>query len=394
MKKNKYKLLIKSLVITSFLVTTSSVIVACTNKEKEQHLTKLKNLSQHAKQIYNEIKTNKLFKNEAFILNDQINKVLKINEQNNLDVITKNYNDLKKLLDEIQEKISKEKEEEKQQNANLNKVINIKLENLNQIVNHNLLKENKESFFNQIIDFTPVITEIQTIINQNQNLLDLKNEELELKLKNLNLFIKELDHKFKNIMDQLFNIEDSYINKFLKFINDQNFINDKEYQKRKKFNPQEYLELTKSIESSFNKLKNITVNSDLNQYLNSLNLMLLSLTNEAKTFFTKFEDQIKEYFKWIVYGKDDTLTKTFNRIVEEQKRNEFMEQTAKALLTFPTEINQKFKMFVDFFTLKNDKDETEYQKIWKLKHNEVNKVWFGIAECFGSGKCTDKSKPS
>nr|WP_232500240.1 hypothetical protein [Ureaplasma urealyticum] len=167
MKKNKYKLLIKSLVITSFLVTTSSVIVACTNKEKEQHLTKLKNLSQHAKQIYNEIKTNKLFKNEAFILNDQINKVLKINEQNNLDVITKNYNDLKKLLDEIQEKISKEKEEEKQQNANLNKVINIKLENLNQIVNHNLLKENKESFFNQIIDFTPVITEIQTIINQN-----------------------------------------------------------------------------------------------------------------------------------------------------------------------------------------------------------------------------------
>ncbi|RCJ01694.1 hypothetical protein DSQ42_00685, partial [Ureaplasma urealyticum] len=70
---------------------------------------------------------------------DQINKVLKINEQNNLDVITKNYNDLKKLLDEIQEKISKEKEEEKQQNANLNKVINIKLENLNQLVNHNLL---------------------------------------------------------------------------------------------------------------------------------------------------------------------------------------------------------------------------------------------------------------
>lgn len=125
----------------------------------------------------------------------------------------------------------------------------------------------------------------------------MKNEELELKLKNLNLFIKELDHKFKNIMDQLFNIEDSYINKFLKFINDQNFINDKEYQKRKKFNPQEYLELTKSIESSFNKLKNITVNSDLDQYLNSLNLMLLSLTNEAKTFFTKFEDQIKEYFK-------------------------------------------------------------------------------------------------
>ncbi|RCT50049.1 hypothetical protein DTQ60_00625, partial [Ureaplasma urealyticum] len=70
---------------------------------------------------------------------DQINKVLKINEQNNLDVITKNYNDLKKLLDEIQEKISKEKEKEKQQNANLNKVINIKLENLNQLVNHNLL---------------------------------------------------------------------------------------------------------------------------------------------------------------------------------------------------------------------------------------------------------------
>ena len=71
-----------------------------------------------------------------------------------------------------------------------------------------------------------------------------------------------------------------------------------------------------------------------------------------------------------------------------------MEQTEKALLTFPMEINQKFKMFVDFFTLKNDKDETEYQKIWKSKHNEVNKVWFGIAECFATGKCTDKSKPS
>nr|WP_303923849.1 hypothetical protein [Ureaplasma parvum] len=92
-------------------------------------MAELKNLSQHAKQIYNEIKTNKLFKNEAVVLNDQINKVLKINEQNNLDVITKNYNDLKKLLDEIQEKISKEKE--KQQNAYLNKEINIKLENLN-----------------------------------------------------------------------------------------------------------------------------------------------------------------------------------------------------------------------------------------------------------------------
>lgn len=297
MKKNKYKLLIKSLVITSFLVTTSSVIVACTNKEKEQHLTELKNLSQHAKQIYNEIKTNELFKKEASVLNDQINKVLKINEQNNLDVITKNYNDLKKLLDEIQEKISKEKEKEKQQNAYLNKEINIKLENLNQIVNHNLLKENKESFFNQIINFTPITTEIQTIINQNQNLLDLKNEELELKSKNLDLFIKELDHKFKNIIDQLFIIEDSYINKFLKFINNQNFINDQKYQEREKFNPQEYLELTKSIESSFNKLKNIAVNLNLDQYLNSLNLVLLSLTNETKTFFTKFEDQIKKYFK-------------------------------------------------------------------------------------------------
>lgn len=394
MKKNKYKLLIKSLVITSFLVTTSSVIVACTNKEKEQHLTELKNLSQHAKQIYNEIKTNELFKKEASVLNDQINKVLKINEQNNLDVITKNYNDLKKLLDEIQEKISKEKEKEKQQNAYLNKEINIKLENLNQIVNHNLLKENKESFFNQIINFTPITTEIQTIINQNQNLLDFKNEELELKLKNLDLFIKELDHKFKNIIDQLFNIEDSYINKFLKFINNQDFIKDQKYKEREKFNPQEYLELTKSIESSFNKLKNVTINSNLDQYLNSLNLVLLSLTNETKAFFTKFEDQIKKYFKWIVYGRDDTLTKAFNRIIEEQKRNEFKEQTEKALLTFPMEINQKFKMFVVFFTLKNDKDETEYQKIWKSKHNEVNKVWFGIAECFATGKCTDKNKPS
>ncbi|WP_016829244.1 hypothetical protein [Ureaplasma urealyticum] len=391
-KTKKITILMTSIIFAS--LSTIFIATACSKQKREEEKTKenkniikLKDLVQQAQQIYNKIKNNKLLENDIYLLNNQITKSLEIIKKDNLNnkIVDEYYKELNTLLNNIQKKVSIQ---EQQKRELINKEITIKLQNLNQLIDHDLLKNN-QLFFDEVIDLKPITLEIQTLINQAKDYVNLKNDELTLKSKTITDFINKLQNKIKNIIDELFNNKDSYINKFLDLITNQKFINDNKYKERTKFDPNNYLELIKSIRKSFDKLKNVEVNLKLDQFLKSLNSTLLSLSSETKTFLTKFEDELSKYFKWIAYGKDDSLTKLLNRITQTNKKSEFDNKIKDALLSFPLEINQKLKSFVDFFILKNNDNKTAFETLRNKQFSEVNQVWSGIAQCFTSNECTD-----